>query len=308
MDILDAIGATTLVGLRRVVPQECGAIFVKCEWQNPTGSMKDRMARAVIDRATADGRLRPGDGVVEYTGGSTGASLALVCAARGHRIRIVTSDAFSREKRDQMAALGAELILVPSEGGKTTKRLMEAMIETARTLSHEPHTFWTDQLRNEDSLVGYQPLGEEIWRQTEGAVDAFVHSVGTSASLRGTGAVLKEHKPGVRIVAVEPAESPVLSGGQPGPHSIEGVGIGWIPPLWDAALVDQIVAIPTADAKAMARRLAREEGLFGGTSGGANVLAAIQVAKRLGPGSKVVTLLPDSGLKYVATDVYRSAT
>jgi cysteine synthase A len=308
MDILDAIGATTLVELRRVVPQECGAIFVKCEWQNPTGSMKDRMARAVIDRATADGRLRPGDGVVEYTGGSTGASLALVCAARGHRIRIVTSDAFSREKRDQMAALGAELILVPSEGGKTTKRLMEAMIETARTLSHEPHTFWTDQLRNEDSLVGYQPLGEEIWRQTEGAVDAFVHSVGTSASLRGTGAVLKEHKPGVRIVAVEPAESPVLSGGQPGPHSIEGVGIGWIPPLWDAALVDQIVAIPTADAKAMARRLAREEGLFGGTSGGANVLAAIQVAKRLGPGSKVVTLLPDSGLKYVATDVYRSAT
>jgi len=307
MDILDAIGDTSLVRLGRIVPEGCGAVFVKLEWENPTGSMKDRMARAVIDRAAADGRLHPGDSVVEYTGGSTGASLALVCAARGHRIRIVTSDAFSREKRDQMAALGADLVIVPSEGGRTTKALMEAMIERARLLSREPGTYWTDQLRNQDSLAGYHPLGEEIWRQTEGSVDAFVHSVGTSASLRGTGTVLKEHKPGVRIVAVEPAESPVLSGGPPGPHRIEGIGIGWIPPLWDATLVDQIVAIPTAEAKEMARRLAREEGLFGGTSGGANVLAAIQVAKRLGPGSKVVTLLPDSGLKYVATDVYRPA-
>ena len=307
MDILDAIGDTSLVRLGRIVPEGCGAVFVKLEWENPTGSMKDRMARAVIDRAAADGRLHPGDSVVEYTGGSTGASLALVCAARGHRIRIVTSDAFSREKRDQMAALGADLVIVPSEGGRTTKALMEAMIERARLLSREPGTYWTDQLRNQDSLAGYHPLGEEIWRQTEGSVDAFVHSVGTSASLRGTGTVLKEHKPGVRIVAVEPAESPVLSGGPPGPHRIEGIGIGWIPPLWDATLVDQIVAIPTAEAKEMARRLAREEGLFGGTSGGANVLAAIQVAKRLGPDSKVVTLLPDSGLKYLGTDVYRSS-
>src|SRR6185295_7652247 len=176
MDILDAIGETTLVELRRVVPEECGAIFVKCEWENPTGSMKDRMARAVIDRAAADGRLRPGDGVVEYTGGSTGASLALVCAARGHHIRILTSDAFSREKRDQMAALGAELVIIPSEGGRTTKALIEAMIEKARTLSREPNTYWTDQLRNQDSLAGYHPLGEEIWRQTDGMVDAFVHS------------------------------------------------------------------------------------------------------------------------------------
>ncbi len=308
MDILDAIGDTSLVRLRRVVPEECGAVFVKLEWENPTGSMKDRMARAVIDRATADGRLRPGDGVVEYTGGSTGASLALVCAARGHHIRIVTSDAFSREKRDQMAALGADLVLVPSEGGKTTRGLMEKMIETARAISGEPRTYWTDQLRNEDSLAGYQPLGEEIWRQTDGTVDAFVHCVGTFASLRGTGTVLKERKPGVRIVAVEPAESPVLSGGQAAPHNIEGVGIGWVPPLWNAALVDQIVAVPTDEAKQMARRLAREEGLFGGTSGGANVLAAIQIARRLGPESTVVTLLPDSGLKYVTTDVYRSAT
>src|SRR5262245_58676377 len=268
--------------------------------------MKDRMARAVIDRAAADGRLRPGDTVVEYTGGSTGASLALVCAARGYPIRIVTSDAFSLEKRDQMRALGADLVIVRSEGGLTTRRLIEEMIETARTISREPRTYWTDQLRNEDSIAGYHPLGEEIWRQTDGKVDAFVHSVGSSASLRGTGTVLKERKPGLRVVAVEPGESSVLSGGPSGPHKIEGVGIGWIPPLWQPSLVDQIVPIPTADAKEMARRLAREEGLFAGTSAGANVLASLRVAKRLGPGSTVVTLLPDSGLKYLGTDVYRS--
>ena len=307
MDLLDAIGNTSLVRLRKVVPEGCGAVFVKLEWENPTGSMKDRMARAVIDRAAADGRLRPGDTVVEYTGGSTGASLALVCAARGHPIHIVTSDAFSLEKRDQMRALGADLVLVPSEGGLSTRKLFEDMIETARRISTEPRTYWVDQLRNEDSIAGYHPLGEEIWNQTEGRVEAFVHSVGTSASLRGAGTILKEHKPGIRVVAVEPAESPVLSGGQAGPHKIEGVGIGWIPPLWLPSLADQVVSIPTAAAKEMARRLAREEGLFAGTSSGANVLAAIPIAQRLGKGSTVVTLMIDSGLKYLGTDVYRSA-
>jgi cysteine synthase A len=261
----------------------------------------------VNDRAAADGRLHPGDAVVEYTGGSTGASLALVCAARGYPIRIVTSDAFSLEKRDQMRALGADLVLVPSEGGLSTRKLFEDMIETARRISLEPRTYWIDQLRNEDSIAGYHPLGEEIWKQTEGRVEAFVHSVGTSASLRGAGTVLKEHKPGIRVVAVEPAESPVLSGGQAGPHRIEGVGIGWIPPLWRSSLADQVVTIPTAEAKEMTRRLAREEGLFAGTSSGANVLAAIQIATRLGKGSTVVTLMIDSGLKYLGTDVYRSA-
>jgi cysteine synthase A len=305
MDILQAIGNTSMVKLRKVVPAHCADIFVKLEWENPTGSMKDRMARAVIERAEADGRLQPGGSVVEYTGGSTGASLALVCAAKGYRIRIVSSDAFSREKLDHMAALGAELTLVPSEGGLTTKKLILDMIETARELSREPGTYWTDQLRNHDSLAGYVTLGEEIWTQTEGKVDAFVHSVGTAASLRGVATILKWHRPGVRIVAVEPAESPVLSGGQPGPHKIEGVGIGYLPPLWKPELVDEIVPVPTAEAKEMARRLAREEALFAGTSSGANVLAAIQVAERLGPGARVVTLMCDSGLKYVSTDVYR---
>jgi cysteine synthase len=305
MDVLAAIGNTSLVRLRRVVPPGFADVLVKLEWENPTGSMKDRMALAVISRAEADGRLKPGDTVVEYTGGSTGASLALVCAARGYPIRIVTSEAFSREKRDQMAALGAELTLVPSEGGLTTRKLILDMIEAARALSREPHTYWTDQLNNHDSIAGYEPLGEEIWSQTQGAVGAFVHSVGTAASLRGVATALRRHAPGVRIVAVEPAESPVLGGGQAGPHKIEGVGIGYLPPLWDPSLVDEVVPVATADAKEMARRLAREEALFAGTSSGANVVAAIRVAERLGPGATVVTLMCDSGLKYVSTDVYR---
>lgn len=294
-----------MVRLRRVVPPGCAEVLVKLEWENPTGSMKDRMAEAVISAAERDGRLKPGGTVVEYTGGSTGASLALVCAARGYRIRIVTSDAFSPEKLNQMRALGAELTLVPSEGGLTTKKLILDMIETARRMSEEPNTCWTDQLSNRDTIAGYHPLGEEIWEQTNGEVSAFVHTVGTAASSRGVVTVLKRRRPDVRFAAVEPAESAVLSGGTPGPHKIEGVGIGYTPPLWDPSLADEIIAVKTDDAKEMARRLAREEGLFAGTSSGANVLAAIQVAQRLGPGAKVVTLMVDSGLKYLNTDLYR---
>ena len=303
--ILDAVGDTSLVRLRRVVPPGGAQVLVKLEWENPTGSLKDRMAQAVVTRAETDGRLPPGGTVVEYTGGSTGASLALVCAAKGYRLRIVTSDAFAREKLDQMAALGAELTLVPSEGGLTTKQLILDMIEEARRLSREPGSWWCDQLHNHDSIAGYHPLGEEIWRQTDGRVDAFVHCVGTGASSRGVATALKVRKPGVRTVAVEPGESPVLAGGAPGPHKIEGVGIGYLPPLWDRSLIDEIEAVPTEEAKAMARRLAREEALFAGTSSGANVVAALRVAARLGSGATVVTLLADSGLKYANTDVYR---
>ncbi len=304
MDLLAAIGNTSMVRLRRVVPSGCADVFVKLEWENPTGSMKDRMAGAVISLAEADGRLGPGDTVVEYTGGSTGASLALVCAAKGYPIHIVTSDAFAREKRDQMAAYGAKLTLVPSEGGKTTKKLILDMIEKARAISREPNTYWTDQLNNHDTIGGYFPLGEEIWAQTAGRVDAFVHCAGTAASSRGVATVLKRYRPEVRIVVVEPAESTVLAGGEPGPHKIEGVGVGFRPPLYEPALVDELEAVSTEDAKEMARRLAREEALFAGTSSGANVVAAINVARRLGPGRQVVTLMVDSGLKYVNTDVF----
>jgi cysteine synthase len=305
-DILDAIGDTSLVQLRKVVPSDCADVFVKLESENPTGSMKDRMARAVILRAEEDGRLNRGDTVVEYTGGSTGTSLALVCAARGYRLGIVTSDAFSLEKRDHMAALGAELTIIPSDRGLTTKKLILDMIDAARRLSEAPHTYWTDQLNNRDAIAGYHPLGEEIWSQTNGRLDAFVQGVGTAASCRGVANVLKRHDPKVRIVAVEPAESSVLLGNAPGPHQVEGIGIGYTPPLWDQTVVDEVVAVATDDAKEMARRLAREEAIFAGTSSGANVIAAIRIGRRLGRGAIVVTLVVDSGLKYLSTDVYKS--
>jgi cysteine synthase A len=304
-NVLETIGNTSLVEPRRVVPAQCARIVVKVEGENPTGSMKDRVAMAMIARPEADGRLSAGDTVVEYTGGSTGTSLALVCAVKGYRLRIVTSTAFSEEKLTHMAALGAELTLVPSEGGKITKQLIVDMIATAREMSLQPNTYWTDQLNNTDSLEGYIPLGEEIWKQTGGAVDAFVHAVGTSHSLRGVVTALQRHNPRLAVVAVEPGESPVLSGGRPGAHKIEGIGIGYVPPMWDPALVDEVVAIPTTDAEAMARRLAIEEGLFAGTSSGANVLAAIELGLRLGAGATIATLLVDSGLKYLSTGVFR---
>lgn len=304
--ILDSIGNTSLVQLHKVVPPGCGSIFAKLEWQNPTGSMKDRMALSVITRAEEDGRLRPGGTVIEYTGGSTGASLALVCAAKGYAIHVVSSRAFSEEKLDHMLAYGAKLTLVPYDGGGITKKVILDMVEAARKLSLEPNTYWTDQLHNTDSIAGYQSLGEEIWSQTGGKVDAFVQSVGTAASLRGVASVLKRYNPNIKIVAVEPEESSVLLGRKPGAHDIEGIGIGYTPPLWEANAVDEIMSVKTADAKEMARQLARQEGIFAGTSSGGNVHAAIRVARKLGPSANLVTLMIDSGLKYVSTDLYRS--
>jgi cysteine synthase A len=302
--IIDSIGNTSLVQLWQVVPSDCGKIFAKLEWQNPSGSMKDRMALGVISRAEGDGRLSPGDTVVEYTGGSTGTSLALVCAAKGYQIHVVSSKAFSQEKLNHMVAYGAQLTLVPYGGGGMTKQLFLDMIEAARTLSRKPHTYWVNQLSNPDTIAGYFSLGEEIWSQTQGEVDAFVQSVGTGASLRGVATVLKRHNPRIKIIAVEPAESAMLSGGNAGAHDIEGIGIGYIPPLWESSLVDEVLSVKTAEAKEMARQLARKEGIFAGTSSGGNVLAAMRVAKELGPSSKVVTLMIDSGLKYVSTDLY----
>ena len=306
-NVLEAIGNTPLVELRRVVPADHARVLVKLEGSNPTGSMKDRMAIAVIERAESDGRLPHGGTVVEYSGGSTGASLALVCAAKAYGIRIVTSDAFSQEKRDHMRALGADLIEVPSEDGRITKELIEEMIEVARQISVKPGTFYSDQLQNVDAIAGYSPLGEEIWSQTGGNVDAFIQVVGTAHSIEGTATVLRGYNPDLRVVAVEPAESPVLSGGEPGAHKIEGIGLGFIPPLWNDSIADEIMKVATEEAKSMARQLAFHEALFAGTSSGANVVAAIRVAKRLGPGHTIVTLLVDSGLKYLTTDLYTSS-
>jgi cysteine synthase A len=306
VNVLETIGNTPLVELKRVVPPGSARIVAKLEWANPTGSMKDRMARAAIESAEADGRLSPGGTVVEYTGGTTGVSLAFVCAAKNHGLRIVFSDAFSEEKGLMMRALGAEIIIVPSHNRGITERLIKEMIERSRIISQEPDHWWSDQLNNRDAIKGYYPLGEEIWQQTGGAVNAFVHVVGTAHSIHGAAAALREHRSDIHIVAVEPAESAVLSGGPSGSHNIEGIGIGFIPPLWEPDEVDEILAVSTDDAKSMARRLAREEGIFAGTSSAANVVAALRVAERLGPKATVVTIIVDSGLRYLSTDVYRS--
>lgn len=302
--VLDAIGGTPLIQLQKVVPPGSARIFAKLESANPTGSMKDRMARAAIEAAIADGRLQPDGTLVEYTAGTTGVSLAFVCAALGYRLEIVFSDAFAVEKRRTMEAFGAHITDVPSDQGRITERLIKDMIAKAGELSKRSGYWWVDQLNNHDAIGGYTAMGEEIWQQTDGEVDAFVHAVGTAHSIHGAGDALRRHRPDMRVVAVEPAESAVLSGGPTGSHRIEGIGIGFLPPLWEPDKVDEIEMVATEDAKAMARRLASEEGVFAGTSSGANVLAALRIAERLGPGHTVVTIIVDSGLRYLSTDVY----
>ncbi len=306
-DVVGAIGGTPMVQLRRLVSPEMARVFVKLEGANPTGSMKDRKARAAIEAAERNGTLRPGGSVVEYTGGSTGTSLALVCAAKGYPLHIVTSDAFSQEKRDHQAALGARITLVQSDHQQITEQLIKTMIEIARRISAETGAWWVDQLNNHDAASGYEPLGDEIWEGTDGTVDAFVHSVGTAHSFHGVTTALRRHRPDIMTVAVEPAESPILSEGRTGAHGIEGMGIGFVPPLWDPSDASEIMTVTTPEAEEMARRLAREEGLFAGASSGANVVAALRLAERLGPAATVVTLLVDSGLKYLTTDVYLHA-
>ncbi len=305
MSILDAIGNTDLWPLSTLVPSDSARVLLKLEHQNPTGSMKDRMARAMIDTALADGRLAPDGSVVEYTGGSTGVSLSLVCAAHKLPLRLVTADAFSPEKRRHMAALGAELTVLHSPTGGTTRELTMEMIEAARRIGEAHGSYWTDQFNNRDVLPAYAAMADEIWAQTEGHLSAFVQMVGTAGSIRGNAERFKELDQAIRIVGIEPAESRVLSGEPAGSHGIEGTGPGFVVPLWEGAPVDELRSISTADAMAMARRLAREEGIFAGTSTGANVAIALEVARGLDPDQTVVTVAIDSGMKYLSTDLYR---
>ena len=303
--VLDSIGGTRLMRLRSIVPEGSARVLIKLEYENPTGSMKDRMALAMVEAAERDGRLKPGGSVVEYTGGSTGVSLAFVCSVKGIPLQIVTSDAFSQEKRDHMKALGARLTIVPSEAGGMTKALTEEMIETARKLAAESAgSYWTDQLNNADQLPGYTRLAEEIWEQTGGRVSAFVHSVGTAGSLRGIGTRLRMHDESVHVVGVEPEESAVLSGGPTGSHKIEGVGAGFVVPLWNDGVADELQTVSTQEALSTARTLAQREGIFAGTSTGGNVAVALRIAERLGPNETVVTVACDSGMKYLSTPLY----
>lgn len=299
--ILDTIGNTSLLELRHIIHPNGARVFLKMESQNPTGSMKDRMALAMITAAETDGRLKTGGAVVEYTGGSTGVSLALVCAVKKHPLHLVSSDAFSKEKLDNMRLLGANLTIVPSDNGKQTEKLTKEMIREAHLIAENTGAYITAQMENTDQLQAYSKLADEIWEQTGGSIDGFVQSVGTAAAIRGISERLRQRSDCIRIVAVEPAESAVLSGGPTGSHKIDGVGAGYVVPLWYDYIADEIEHVSTDDARAMAYRLANEEGLFCGISTGANVTAALRLAERLGPTAKVVTIMCDTGMKYLKT-------
>jgi cysteine synthase A len=300
------VGGTPLVQLNHVVPKDAADVFVKLEWFNPTGSYKDRMALAMVEEAEKRGDLRPGMTVVEYTGGSTGSSLAFVCAVKGYRFRVVSSDAFAVEKLRTMTAFGAELTIVPSVDGKITPDLVPRMIEKASEMAAEPDTYFTNQLHNADSLVGYRTIGDELYDQLDRPIDVFCASVGTAGMAMGVATALAEAGSPARIVIFEPASTAVITGGEPGRHRVEGIGIGYIPPLLDPNLYHEARAVEEEDGREMARRLAREEGLLTGVSSGLNVAGAVQVATELGPGHTVVTVAVDTGLKYLGGDLFEA--
>jgi cysteine synthase len=301
--MLDAIGMTPIVRLTALADGDDAEVWVKLESCNPTGSYKDRMALAMIEGAERDGRLSPGQTVVEYTGGSTGSSLAFVCALKSYPLRIVTSDAFALEKIRTMEAFGAQVEVIPSPEGITPK-LIPHMMERAAEIVAEVHGFATDQFNNRDMIDGYRGLGREILDQLEEPPDAFCGYIGTAGCFVGVTRELRAAAPSLHRVAVEPAESPALSEGTSGTHHIEGGGAGFWPPLLERDDIDEIIAVPEAEAFATARRAAREDGIFSGPSTGANLRASITLAGRLGPGKRVVTTQVDSGLKYLAGTLY----
>lgn len=299
--ITDAIGHTPVVKLS---PEPgSGDVWVKVEGVNPTGSYKDRMAMALVEEAERRGDLRPGMTVVEYTGGSTGSSLAFVCAAKGYRFRVVSSDAFAKEKLDTMRAFGADLTIVPSEGG-ITRELIEAVVAKAAEYAEEPDTYFTDQFHNADALVGYQGLGAELMAQLSEGIDVFCAGVGTAGMLMGVATGFQRAGWPTRMVALEPAESPILTTGSGGIHHVEGIGVGFVPPLLDRDLVREVRAIGEEEARDTARWLASTQGIFAGWSTGLNVAAARRIARESGEGTTTVTVAVDSGLKYLDGDLY----
>lgn len=302
--LTDLIGNTPVVKLNRVVPEGAADVWVKLEWFNPTGSYKDRMAKAIIEEAERRGDLKPGMTVVEYTGGSTGSSLAFICAVKRYRFVAVSSDAFAEEKLKTMRAFGAELTIVPSEGGMITPDLLPRIIEKARELAAEPNTYFTDQFNNYDAVTGYRVAGEELMEQIPSPIDAVCIAVGTAGFGTGVGAALRAAGARTRVVLLEPASSPVLSGKAAGTHHVEGIGAGFTPPLLDEDLYDEVRVIDEGEARVMARRLAREEGLLTGVSSGLNVVAAVGLARELGAGKTVATVAVDTGLKYLAGDLF----
>ena len=304
---LGAIGGTPLMQLRSVLPAASAGVLVKAEGGNPTGSYKDRMALAMIEGAEASGALRPGQPVVEYTGGSTGSSLAFVCAVKGYPLWLVSSDAFAEEKLRTMRAFGAELTIMPSEGGQITPGLFVRMEEETVRIAEREGAWWPRQFHNTDALAGYAEMGREILAQVAAdgrTIDVFCAAVGTAGMLAGVSRALREGGFGGQVIALEPASSPVLTAGRTGAHHVEGIGTGIVPPLLTSDVYDEARAVEEADGRAMAVRLARSEGIFAGTSTGLNVAGAIAVARELGPGRTVVTVAVDTGLKYLAGDLF----
>ena len=303
-NILEIIGNTPIVKLQKIVPRGCGEIYLKLEAYNPTGSKKDRMALAMIEGAEKRGDLKKGMTVVEYSGGSTGAGLAFVCSLKGYRFRLITADVFGKEKISLMNSLGADLEVIKSRDGKITKELINKMINRAKEISKEPNTFFTNQLDNEDVIKGFVPLGEEILDQINGNIDAVCDTVGTAGTLMGIAKAFKNASSNSKIIAVEPSSSPILSEGIKGSHNVEGVGLGFIPKIYDSKLVDDVITIEESIARQTSIDLALKEGVFCGTSSGMNVAAAIQISQKLGPKSQVVTIACDTGLKYLSEGLF----
>lgn len=303
-NILGAIGNTPIVKLQKITPLGCGEVYVKLEANNPTGSKKDRMALSMIEGAEKRGDLIEGMSVVEYSGGSTGAGLALVCGIKGYRFRLITADVFGNEKIALMRALGADLEILKSEDGKITRELISKMIQRAEEISVEPNTFFTDQLNNSDVIEGFVPLGEEILQQLDGKVDAICDTIGTAGTLMGIAKSFKDKGVNSKIVALEPASSPILSKGIKGAHNVEGVGLGFIPAIYNSKYVDDVIAIEESLARQTCKELASKEGIFCGTSSGMNIAGAIKLSKNLGPKSKVVAVACDTGLKYLSEGLF----
>ena len=305
LNALEAIGNTPIVKLNKVVPDYAADVWVKLEGGNPTGSYKDRMALAIIEGAEIRGDLKQGMTVVEYTGGSTGSGLAFVCAVKGYKFHVVSSDAFAKEKLDTMRAFGAKLEVIHSQSGKINSKLINQMIDRAKELATKDDYFFSDQLNNADIIKGFEKMGLEILKQIDGSIDAFTCSVGTAGAFMGVSNILLDSDKDTKIVALEPASAPYYSKNQSdGDHHVEGIGLGFELPLLDKNNYHEARGIDESEAREMAKLLASEEGIFGGTSSGLNVVGAIQLAEELGKGKTVVTIAVDTGLKYLTGNLF----
>jgi cysteine synthase A len=308
--VLDLIGDTPLVRLDRIKKEVKATVLGKLEYYNPSGSVKDRIALSMILEAEKQGKIKPGDTIVEPTSGNTGTSLSLVCALKGYHMIAVMPEQMSQERKDMITAFGAELHLVPSHGeaepGTFTKEDVEATLARAGELASKPGHFMPNQFANPaNTLAHLKTTAEEIWEATEGNIDFFVAAVGTSGTAMGVSQGLKERKNDVEVYVVEPANSAVILGEEPGYHRIQGIGEGFIPDLLEHEGYDGIIKVSDIEAKATACRLSRMEGIFAGYSAGANVFASLKIAENLDEDKTIVTVIPDSGMKYLSTELFR---